>query len=41
MLHAADISNAQLVEHIVTLAAEVGPPVATPSRAREILGLDK
>jgi 3-keto-5-aminohexanoate cleavage enzyme len=32
-------SNAQLVERLVRLAGEIGRPVATPSDAREILGL--
>ncbi len=32
-------SNAQLVERVVRLAAEVGRPVATPTQAREVLGL--
>jgi 3-keto-5-aminohexanoate cleavage enzyme len=32
-------SNAQLVERVVRVAAELGRPVATPDEAREILGL--
>jgi 3-keto-5-aminohexanoate cleavage enzyme len=32
-------SNAQLVERTVRIAEELGRPVATPSQAREILGL--
>ncbi|HHY13947.1 MAG TPA: 3-keto-5-aminohexanoate cleavage protein [Thermoanaerobacterales bacterium] len=32
-------SNAQLVEKIVRIAKELGRPIATPSQAREILGL--
>ncbi len=32
-------SNAQLVERVVRLAAELERPVATPAEAREILGL--
>jgi 3-keto-5-aminohexanoate cleavage enzyme len=32
-------SNAQLVERVVRLANEVGRPVATPTEARELLGL--
>jgi 3-keto-5-aminohexanoate cleavage enzyme len=32
-------SNAQLVERLVRLAGEIGRPVATPTEAREILGL--
>jgi 3-keto-5-aminohexanoate cleavage enzyme len=32
-------SNAQLVERVVRLAAEIGRPIATPTQAREILGL--
>ena len=32
-------SNAQLVEKIVKIAELVGRPVATPSQAREMLGL--
>ncbi|ELZ00057.1 BKACE family enzyme [Natrialba asiatica] len=32
-------SNAQLVERVVRIADELGRPVATPSQAREILGL--
>jgi 3-keto-5-aminohexanoate cleavage enzyme len=32
-------SNAQLVERLVRLAAEIGRPVATPTEARDILGL--
>lgn len=34
-------SNAQLVERIVRIAAELGRPVATPDEARRILGLVK
>ncbi|OPL09092.1 MAG: 3-keto-5-aminohexanoate cleavage protein [delta proteobacterium ML8_F1] len=34
-------SNAQLVERIVRIAAELGREVATPDEAREILGLKK
>jgi len=32
-------SNAQLVERVVRVAAELGREVATPAQAREILGL--
>jgi 3-keto-5-aminohexanoate cleavage enzyme len=32
-------SNAQLVERVARVAAELGRPVATPSEARDILGL--
>ena len=32
--------NAQLVERVVRLAGELGRPVATPAKARELLGLD-
>jgi 3-keto-5-aminohexanoate cleavage enzyme len=32
-------SNAQLVERVVRLAAEVGRPVASPATARQLLGL--
>lgn len=34
-------SNAQLVERVARLANEVGRPVASPSEAREILGIRK
>ncbi len=34
-------SNAQLVERLVRLAGELGRPVATPSEAREMLGLQQ
>lgn len=34
-------SNAQLVERVTRLAAELGRPVATPDEARRILGLAK
>jgi 3-keto-5-aminohexanoate cleavage enzyme len=37
-IHAA--SNAQLVERVARLAAELGRPLATPSQAREMLRLD-
>ena len=32
-------SNAQLIERLVRLAREIGRPVATPSEARQMLGL--
>ncbi len=32
-------SNAQLVARVVRIAAEIGRPVATPAKAREILGI--
>jgi 3-keto-5-aminohexanoate cleavage enzyme len=32
-------SNAQLVQRVVRIAAEIGRPIATPDQARELLGL--
>jgi len=34
-------SNAQLVERVVRIAKECNRPVATPTEAREILGISK
>lgn len=34
-------SNAQLVERVVRIAAEVGRPIATPAETRELLGLPR
>jgi 3-keto-5-aminohexanoate cleavage enzyme len=31
--------NAQLIERIVRIAAELGRPIATPDEARAVLGL--
>ena len=34
-------TNVKLVERIVRISKELGREIATPSEAREILGLDK
>jgi 3-keto-5-aminohexanoate cleavage enzyme len=34
-------SNARLVEKIVRIARDIGRPIATPTQARDMLGLDK